>query len=285
MARLASPSLNPARISRSRGRTSFTPSKVNVNFVRLDIVVRVLLVAMVLTTAGCKGTEVKTSYHPAFLPVKLEWGPSGMKVTGESSLVTPIGIFSIGAEYSLPDKEADVLYVILRDNHPPPNSPDIAGLDRIYKVRSGEGRFTAVVNGTAVIQVVDRQVLIDVTNGNVQTIEFRGAEPAVQERTSTIGDRWQTFWDDSSYSPMSLSRWAYDDSTMTSWFGLGFVWFLVRLALAIVLGVIDLLLTVACTLAAVAFVFFGPTARNITYGVEALTFLIISGLAWAVFRP
>ncbi|MFB4281572.1 MULTISPECIES: hypothetical protein [unclassified Nonomuraea] len=251
---------------------------------RLRIFARVLLAAMVLATAGCAGTNVKASYHPAFLPVKLEWANGEVKLAGETSLVTPIGVFSIGAEYSLPDKEADSLYVIIRDGLGSADHPEIAGFDHIYKVKSGSGQFTAVVNGTAVIQVVDRQVLIDVTDGSVQTIEFKGAQPVVQERGSTIGDRWQAYWDGSFYSPMALSRWAYDDSTMTSWFGLGFLWFLVRLALAIVLGLVDLLLTVGCTMAAAAFVLFGPTGRNIAYGVEALTFLICAWIAWAYFR-
>ncbi|WP_157547789.1 hypothetical protein [Nonomuraea candida] len=245
---------------------------------------RVLLVTVVLATAGCAGTDVKASYHPAFLPVKIEWADGKVQLAGEASLVTPIGIFSIGAEYALPDKEADALYVIIRDARGSAGNPQIAGFDHIYKVKSGTGQFTAVVNGTAMIQVVDRQVLIDVTDGSVQSIEFKGAQPVVQERASTIGDRWQAYWDGSFYSPMALSRWAYDDSTMTSWFGLGFLWFLVRLAVAIVLGLVDLLLTVGCTLAAVAFVIFGPTGRNIAYGVEALAVLFFTWMAWAYFK-
>jgi hypothetical protein len=241
----------------------------------LQIVARVLLAAMVLSTAGCAGADVKASYQPAFLPVKLEWGPQGVAVTGETSLVTPIGVFSIGAEYNLPGKEDDAFYVIIRSAHTSTDNPNIAGFDHIYKVKSGAGEFTAVVNGTAVIQIVNRQVLIDVTKGTVQTIEFKGAEAVVKEQPAGIVLRWQTYWDTSFYSPMALSKWAYDDSTMTSWFGLGFLWFLIRLAVAIILGIVDLILIVACTLAAVAFVLFGPTGRNIAYGVEALVFLVL----------
>ncbi|MFI6181148.1 hypothetical protein ACIA8R_36870 [Nonomuraea sp. NPDC051191] len=251
-----------------------------------EMVARVVLAVMILTTAGCAGTGMKASYHPTFLPVKLEWGSDGMvQVSGETSLVTPVGVFSIGAAYNLPEADDDAFYVVVRDARKSPDNPDVAGFDHIYKVNSGSGEFTAVVNGTAVIQVVRRQVIVDVTNGTVRTIEFRNAETAVKERSAGIGDRWQEFWDASFYSPMALSRWAYDDSTMSSWFGLGFLWFLVRLALAIVLGVVDVILVVGCTLAAVAYVLIGPTGRNIVYGVEALLLLFLALSSWAGLKP
>ncbi|MFI9589878.1 hypothetical protein [Nonomuraea sp. NPDC052265] len=173
------------------------------------------------------------------------------------------------AEYNLPEADDDAFSVVVRDARKSPDNPNVAGFDHIYKIDSGSGEFTAVVNGTAVIQVVRRQVLIDVTNGTVRTIEFKNAEATVKERSKGIGDRWQEYWDTSFYSPMALSRWSYDDSTMSGWFGLGFLRFLVRLALAIVLGVVDVVavvLVVGCTPAAVAYVLFGPTGRNIVYG-------------------
>lgn len=127
-------------------------------------------------------------------------------------------------------------------------------------------------------------MLIDVTHGTVRTVEFRGAETVIKERAAGVGDRWQGFWDTCFYSPMALSRWAYDDSTMGSLYGLGFVWFLLRLALAILLGMVDLVLVAATFLAAVAHTFFGPTARNIVYGVEALLFVFLAFTGWAA-RP
>ncbi|MEU7000645.1 hypothetical protein [Nonomuraea sp. NPDC046570] len=237
---------------------------------------RLLLAVAILATAGCSSTEVKGTYRPAFLPVRLEWGPAGLKIAGEASLVTPVGVFSIGADYQLPDDGDDGIYVIVRNaNEVPPGQSDV-GFDHIYKLRSGSGEFTAVVNGTTTIQVVDRQVLIDVTEGDVRSIQFKQAEIAVQEHRPGFGERWQTYWDTSFYSPFSLSRWAYDDSTMSKWMGFGFLWFLVRLVVALILGVVDLLLTVACFLAAVAFVLFGPTGQNIVYGVEAILGIMFS---------
>ncbi|GAA2305436.1 hypothetical protein GCM10010149_64050 [Nonomuraea roseoviolacea subsp. roseoviolacea] len=235
---------------------------------------------MIAAVAGCSGSGLKASYKPVLLPVKLEVDRSGVQITGEQSLVTPLGVFSIGAAYSLDDPD-DALTVVIRDAGPNPDDPRVVGFDRIYRVRSGTGEFTAIVNGTATIQIADRRVLIDVTRGDVRTIEFRNAQATVQQGAPGVADRWQAFWDDCFYSPMALSRWAYDDSTMGDYYGLGFVWFLLRLLAAIVLGVVDLILVVATFLAAVAYTFLGQTARNIVYGVEALALAFLLLLGWA----
>ncbi|MET9336421.1 hypothetical protein [Nonomuraea sp. NPDC003804] len=244
-------------------------------------IIRVLLVIAVLVgTSACSDTQVKGSFRPAFVPVSLEWGPGGLKVSGQSSLVTPVGVFSIGAEYALPDSEDDALYVIVRNATEVPPGQTEVGFDHIYKVRTGQGEFTAVVNGTTRIQVVDRTVLIDVTDGQVRTITFAQAEVTVKEHVPGPVERWNTYWAGSFYSPFALSRWAYDDSTMSRWFGLGFVLFLLRLVVAIILGVVDVVLLVCCVVAAVAYVLFGQTGTNIAYGVEVLLGLLFAlGLA------
>ncbi|WP_141703867.1 hypothetical protein [Planobispora rosea] len=237
---------------------------------------RILLAILILATTGCSSTEVKTTYHPMFVPVKFEWSPSGIKVSGESSIVTPIGVFSIGAEYALPEKAENAVYVIIRDAKGSPDNPDSLGFDHIYLLKGGSGQLTAVVNGTSSIQVVDGQVLIDVTAGDVQTVEFKEAQVTTRERTAGPLDKWHAYWKSSFYTPFALSRWAYDDSTISSWFGLGFLWFLIRLVVALILGLVDLVLTVACVVAAIAFVLFGTTGQNIVYGLEALLVLLVA---------
>ncbi|MEU7892342.1 hypothetical protein AB0B45_05685 [Nonomuraea sp. NPDC049152] len=242
-----------------------------------DRFIRVLLVIAVLVgISACSDTEVKGSFRPAFLPVSLDWGPGGLKVSGQTSLVTPVGVFSIGAEYALPDKEDDALYVIVRNADEVPQGQIDVGFDHIYKVRAGSGEFTAVVNGTTKIQVVDRTVLIDVTRGEVRTIQFQPAEVTIREHVPGPLERWDAYWSGAFYSPFALSRWAYDDSTMSEWFGLGFVLFLIRLVMAIVLGVADVVLLVCCLVAAVAYVLVGQTATNIVYGLEVLLGLLFA---------
>ncbi|MGC5013130.1 hypothetical protein ACLQ2R_20425 [Streptosporangium sp. DT93] len=235
-----------------------------------------LLVLLVLT--GCSASAIEGSYRPLFIPVKFTMNGSGeVQVSGESTLVTPVGVFSISAKHNIPNRRSDAVYVIIRDAN---GSGDgsVAGRDHIYEVRSGAGEFRTRVHGRASVKVVDREVLIDVTPGTVLTIEFTGSRVIVQERPADIVTRWQQYWASSLYTPMSLSTWAYDDSTMGKWFGIGFVWFLVRLVAALVLFVFDALLTVGCLLAAAAFALFGPTGQNIVYGLEIL--LVLAVIWW-----
>jgi hypothetical protein len=234
-----------------------------------------------LTAVSCTtdpGAQVE--FRPIVLPVKFSWDQSGVSVTGEKNIVTPIGVFSVGAKYALPEKSSDTIYVIIRDR-----KQGATGFDHTYQVRSGQGEFTAVVNGTTAIQVVDRQVLIDVTDGNVQHIEFKSVEPPVAEQRDDffagIADRWNTYWAESFYTPFALFEWAYDDSTMSKWFGIGFLWFLLRLTLALLLLIPDLLLTGFVLIAGAAFIFIGTAARNIVYGLGALLLLILVGLFWS----
>jgi len=237
-----------------------------------------LLVILILT--GCSASGVEGSYRPAFIPVKFTVNPSGdLQISGESSLVTPIGVFSVGAKYDLPSRDGGAIYVIIRDGNASPDRSTV-GFDHIYEIKSGEGEFKAVVNGTTSIQVVNREVLIDITQGTVQTIEFTGAEAVLRERPSTIATRWEDYWTSSFYAPFALSRWAYDDSTMSKWFGIGFVWFLIRLVVALILFVVDIFLMVGCVLAAIAFVIFGPTGQNIMYGLEVLFAFFMIILVW-----
>lgn len=234
-----------------------------------------LLALLLLSVSACSSTEVEGAYKPVMLPVKFVWGPSGMEISGDGSIVTPIGIFSIGAKYSLPEKDSDAIYVIIRDRKVAAAGTDRTGFDRIYKIAGGAGEFSAVVNGTTTIQVVDRQVLIDVTEGTVRTIQFKRASVAVAEGGPGFWDRWGEYWDSSFYSPFALARWAYDDSTMSKWFGIGFAWFMIRFVLALICGVLDVILTVACVLAAIAYMFFGTTGQNIVYGLEVLFALLL----------
>jgi len=214
--------------------------------------------------------EAEAGFKPLLLPVKFTLTESGIKVSGDRSLVTPIGVFSIGAKYSLPYRETDAIYVTIRDRKEPPQ-----GFDHTYKVRSGRGEFTAVVNGSTTIQIKDRHVLIDVTDAKVQSIEFKSTQPvAVPAEDNVYVQRWDSFWEGVIYKPFALSSWAYDDSTVTKWYGLGFAWFLLRLLLALILLIPDVLITIVVVLAGIADTFFGATVRNIIYGLAALIALL-----------
>jgi hypothetical protein len=216
---------------------------------------------------GCANTnEPRAEYKPPLLPVKLEITPSGVSVTGDATIVTFLGTFSVGAKYSMaPPGEDTVRVLVLNRNKGP------TGFHDIFDVRTGGGRFVAVTNGKTVIQVMDRMVQIDVTDGTVEEISFKTIDGELPKSADEDAvSPWRAYWEWSPYHPFGLSRWAYDDSAMSKWYGVGFVWFLVRLCVAILLGLVDLVLTLVFLVAGVFDVLVGETARNIAFGVFAL---------------
>jgi hypothetical protein len=235
-----------------------------------------LLAFVVLAAVSACGGEASPSvgFKPEFLPVQLNVGPDGISISGDSKIVTWLGEFSIGANYSLTARRAGEVDVILRNR-----TKGGIGFDDVYRVRSEGDEFTAVVNGTTTIQVRDGQVLIDITDGTIRSVQFKRSEtaPAANAQTDnwwTHGvAKWNKGWRTSFYKPFMLSRWAYDDSTLKKWYGIGFVWFLVRLIVALILAIIDILMTVIFLIAQVCYWFWGPTGRNIVWGTALLLFL------------
>jgi hypothetical protein len=242
------------------------------------------LIVATLSACSSGSTTPEVKYKPEFLPVELVIGPEGINVQGDARIVTPIGEFSIGANYSLPARDRGSIYVIIRDR-----KRGSVGYDKIYMVRAGSDQFNAVVNGTTTIQIKDGQVTIDVTAGKVKKIQFQKGTQAIPEGSksglATWWDKgvqkWNDGWKSSLYKPFMLSRWTYDDSTIDRWYGLGFVWFLIRLAVSLVLGIIDLILSGIFLVAQAAYWFFGATGRNIVWGVAILLFLAFTYIGFA----
>jgi hypothetical protein len=103
------------------------------------------------------------TYKPPILPVRLVIDPSGVSIEGDASIVTPIGTFSVGA--SVPLVESNEIMVILRDRN--------RGKDEAYRVHSGRN-VSVLTNGRTAITIgADGVVVVDVTDGQVQTVEIR----------------------------------------------------------------------------------------------------------------
>lgn len=237
----------------------------------------VLGMISVLCTA-CGGTiSPKAGFKPSILPFQISIGASGKStIEGDVSWVTAIGEFSIGAQYQLPPRKPSSIYVILRNRH--------TGYDKIYEVRTNGGRFNAIVNGTTSITVTNDQVLIDVTNGKIRSVSFKQVSNQVAEASGAgwwpktrhaVAARWDAGWSQSWYKPYGLAKWAYSDSTIEQWYGVGFVWFLLRLVFAIILALLDTLLTLGFLLGQLAFIAFGPTGRDVIYGLLVLGVMVI----------
>jgi len=114
--------------------------------------------------AGCGGhAKPYVAYKPPILPVKLVIDPSEVSIEGDASIVTPIGTFSVGA--NVPLVKSDEIVVILRDRN--------RGTDQVYSVRSGRS-VSVLTNGRTEITIgSDGVVLVDITEGRVQTVEIR----------------------------------------------------------------------------------------------------------------
>jgi hypothetical protein len=230
-----------------------------------------------LSLTGCGGTPTASvSFKGNFLPVGISISTDGKSfVQGDVSYATAIGTFSIGAKYDLPQRNSSSIYVILRNRH--------TGFDKVYEVRTDGAQFNAVVNGTTSITVTRDQVLIDITSGTIRKIAFKQVHSQLAEASNggwwpgtrhAIAARWDAGWAQSWYKPYGMARWAYSDSTIEKWYGAGFVWFLLRLAFAIILGLIDTLLTLGFLLGQAAFIIFGPTGRDVTYGLIVLGVIV-----------
>jgi hypothetical protein len=225
------------------------------------------VIFIALSLASCGGdASPQVRYGPPLLPIEFVIDDDGISVEGDTSISTPIGSFSVGAKYQLPYRDPGTIYVLIRNR----------GYDQVYNVKTGGGEFTAVVDGRTTIQIRDGQVLIDVSEGQIHSIKFQRMETAA----ASAGDdqnwwdhqqtKWNQGYESSWYHPFALSRWAYDDGTISQWCGLGFIWFLIRLFLALILGVIDVFLSLIFVIAQIIYMFAGSTGRNIVWGLACI---------------
>lgn len=216
--------------------------------------------------SACDGGTVSPNFSysaPLFLPFHFSIGKKDNNPTlsGNVSAVTELGVFSIGAQFELPPSQPETMRVILENRR--------TGFDRIYQIRTGGDQFAAVVNGTTTISVSQDEVTIDVTSGSIRSISFKRVANPIPEAqangnpvthvTNTAAGRWDSGWDRSWYKPFMLSGWAYDDSTVTKWYGAGFVLFFLRLILAIILGLFDLFFTIFFFIGQLFIVCFGTS--------------------------
>jgi hypothetical protein len=168
---------------------------------------RTIILALLISVVASLliGCSTSVSYKPPLLPVKLVIDNAGnISVVGEVSIVTFIGEFSIGAEYTI-NSEPDSILVIIRDRNKSSH-----GLDTIYRVRSNGDELTVVLNGETTVQVANNQVLIDITNADVKSIEFK--------RTENSGVTSSGFWKtgEDKYRPFKVMQRMMDKGTWLS---------------------------------------------------------------------
>jgi hypothetical protein len=89
---------------------------------------------------------------------------------------------------------------------------------------------------------------------------------------------WKDFWalSPGGYEPFGLFNWAYDDSTIEKWNGIGFLVFFVRFIVAcFLLVVFDIALTITFGVGNLVYLFLGEGIRNIFFALAAMCWFII----------
>src|SRR5437588_3683617 len=143
----------------------------------------IIVMGIASFTSSCGATgSAGVSYTPPFVPVTFSIDSSGnISVHVAASIVTELGTFSVsgGASASLKADDGTLLVTIRHIQNG-------SLVDTVYKIQTGQVTVTVVVNGKTTIQITNRSVLIDASQGNIQSIEVKNANS--DNTSSTSGD-------------------------------------------------------------------------------------------------
>ncbi len=133
----------------------------------------------VTTVAACPPitAAVHASWQLPILPIKILIDSDGkVSVQEDVSLSTPAGRFSLGGEATVRAPEQSFL-LILRNEKAGADS-----VDTVYCIRAGDDEYVVVTEGRTELRVRPEGVVVNVTDGQAQLVEFRkvprGSTPA-----------------------------------------------------------------------------------------------------------
>lgn len=110
--------------------------------------------------------------------------------------------------------------------------------DVYYQICTEGDEFTATINGRTTIQVTNRKVTIDITDGSIESVQFE-VQGVSNKRLEGGCAYWKPFAFD--YWPFKYALWALDDAKPED----NLLVYVARLALAILLGIFDIFLYIA----------------------------------------
>jgi hypothetical protein len=135
---------------------------------------RWIVALSLLASTATAQTKIQIGYRPPLLPIKIVADNTGVSIEGEASLVTPIGVFSLGV--SVPIFQADdALRVIIRDRR--------NQTDRVYDVKWAD-TLGVTLNGRNRIAITRNQVILDVSQGGRYELAFNSPREADSRGTS-----------------------------------------------------------------------------------------------------
>ncbi len=142
-----------------------------------------VLVVSILVLSSCSGgtvvdqsplpIEPHVGYKPPFLPIQFTVASSGISVSGDTSFVTPIGTFSIGASLPIVESSSRDILLVLR------NRP--LQTDTVYRISEGQGAHI-VLDGHIEIRVTNTTVVIEVLEG--QVVEISAPQDTPEEQAT-----------------------------------------------------------------------------------------------------
>ncbi|NMI00596.1 serine/threonine-protein kinase [Pseudonocardia acidicola] len=101
------------------------------------------------------------------------------------------------------------------------------------------------------------------------------ATPGPAPAADGVNARWAAHWASTPYHPFALFRAVYNTSTVDERFPFGMLVFAVRLVVALVVLVPDVLFSTVVFAGGIAFALFGETGRTAVYAISALPVLVV----------
>ncbi|RLK62215.1 hypothetical protein [Actinokineospora cianjurensis] len=220
-----------------------------------------ILLAVLAAVAGCGNLEVSVR-TPDVFPVSfsLTVGENKVEVKGEVSLVTPLGEVAIGLQFTEPLRP-DTTRVVFRDYR--------RGTDQGFDLRTAGDEFHAVLEGKAPLTARPHEITIDITNATLSEVGFR--------QTEASHDLANSWWANTFYHPFDGFRLVYDDSGIGSSPPLGFLVFVLRLILAILLGILELYPSAVFVIGWLVSLVAGNAGGNAATGLVVLATLVAIG--------
>jgi WD40 repeat protein len=141
-----------------------------------------VLLLGVLLSVGCRVTPSgELGYKPPFLPVQFTIDTLGaISASGDASVTTPLGQFSIGGSVALETDDESLLLIIRDRRHDPGKT------DTVYRIPTNGAEVKVVLDGKTTVEVTSKRMVVDVTDGNVQAITVTGDLPAAETKQGSV---------------------------------------------------------------------------------------------------
>lgn len=151
--------------------------KNNLSFIRTFIIFIVIILSTISSNVNADNDNdgPYAEYKPPFLPFVITVDNEGIHISGEASIVTPLGSFSVGYSHNLLKKEHKNLMLVIKDQEK----------EHVYEIDSNQ-KLYVFVNGTTLIEAQNNVVIIDATKSKKLKIQLSPKENPFEKNKDTI---------------------------------------------------------------------------------------------------